>query len=496
MWRREAGWRVVEVTDNVSRIVGYSAEQLRSGDVEYADIIHEQDNPGVFERIGIASTGGETEIVLDYRIVTRDGETRRILDRTRIERDADGEPCAFVSYLLDMTDAPAPPQAAEQIAHLSHEIRNPLSGMLGLTEALAEAQLPPEQRETVLALREAGGSLMQLVNNVLDLSKIEAGKMTLDVSDFRLGELCTAAEKLFARRASANNVTIATQGQAMDISLRGDAGRLRQIVYNLVGNAVKFTREGRIDIAWRCGAPDAEGGMLAQITVTDTGVGMDRETLAHIFESYRQASATTAAEFGGTGLGLAISRQLATLMGGRLWAESAPGEGSSFHFEARFQASADAQSDLAALRREEANAAARATIAARAPHLLAAEDAMANQRVLQLLLAPVSATVAIARDGREAVEMFEAGRFDAVLMDSRMPRLGGVEATAELRRIEREQGRVRTPILALTAETQARTLEAFLAAGADAVMPKPFDPQRLYRTLAALLEGETFGGAD
>ncbi len=488
-WRRDAGWRVVAVTRNIAQVVGYTADELSAGDVDYADIIHEQDNPSVFERVGMAATQGETSLLLEYRVVARDARVRRILDRTLIERDAEGEACAFTSYLIDVTDAPARPNVNQHMAHLSHEIRTPLSGMLGLTEALAEQALEPDQREIVLSIREAGASLLQLLNNMLDLSKIEAGQMGLDVTDFRLGELCTAAERLFARRASANNVTIATTGQAMDISLRGDAGRLRQILYNLVGNAVKFTQDGRIEIAWCCDPPDADERIGVRLTVADTGVGMNPETLATIFQSYRQASASVAAEYGGTGLGLAISRQLATLMGGRLWAESQPGEGSRFHFEARFEASSDAGSDLAALRREEANAAGRAAIAARAPHILAAEDAVANQRVLQLMLAPVNATVVIARDGREAVEMFAANRYDAVLMDSRMPRLSGVEATAEIRRIEREQGRGPTPILALTAETQALTLEAFRAAGADAVMAKPFDPQRLYRTLAQLLTG-------
>lgn len=487
-WRRDVGWRVVLATANIERIVGHPAADLLSGAVDYADLIHEQDNPGVFEKIGVAAARGDAGLTLAYRLITPSGETRRIHDRTVILRDAAGEPEAFVSYLIDVTDEPSDAAAREYIAHMSHEIRTPLGGMIGLAEALAATPLSPEQEDILKALNEAGAALLQLVNNVLDLSKIEAGAMTLDISDFRLGELCTAAERLFSRRAAAKGVTLTTRGQAMDIRLRGDAGRLRQMLFNLVSNAVKFTREGGIEIAWAVEPPDERHRIRARISVSDTGVGMTAETIARIFESYRQADSRTATEFGGTGLGLAISKQLAAMMGGRLWVESEPGRGSTFFFEAPFEASAAEQPELAALQREEENAAARAALAARAPRILAAEDTSANQRVLELLLGPLGVEVTIARDGREAVELFEAGRYDLVLMDSRMPRLGGIEATQEIRRFEREQARAPTPIVALTAETLDSAMTAFRAAGVDAFLPKPFEPTRLIRVIAETLE--------
>ncbi|TVQ56055.1 MAG: response regulator [Rhodobacteraceae bacterium] len=486
-WRRDQGWRVVLATANLERIVGHPAAELLSGAIEYADLIHEQDNPGVFERIGVAASRGDEALTLSYRLITPAGETRRIHDRTRILRDATGEPEAFVSYLLDVTDEPSDAAAKEYVAHMSHEIRTPLAGMIGLAEALAETPLNPEQADILTALNEAGASLLQLVNNVLDLSKIEAGAMTLDISDFRLGELCTTAERLFARRAAANGVALTTRGQAMDIRLRGDAGRLRQLLFNLVSNAVKFTSEGRIEIAWAVDPPDERQRIRARISVSDTGLGMSQDTIGRIFESYRQADSRTAAEFGGTGLGLAISKQLAAMMGGRLWVESALGEGSTFFFESTFEASAAEQPELAALQREEENAAARASLTARAPRILAAEDTTANQRVLELLLTPLNVEVVIARDGREAIERFQEGRFDLVLMDSRMPRLGGIEATQEIRRMERAAGRSPTPIIALTAETLDTAISAFRGAGVDEILPKPFEPNRLIRVIAETL---------
>ena len=490
-WRRAEGWRVVTASPNIERVVGYPAAELLSGEVEYADIVHEQDSPGLFERIGVAAAGDAEELTLSYRVLTRSGETRKIYDRTRIERDATGEAEGFVSYLLDVTGEADDEAGREFVAHMSHEIRTPLSGILGLAEALSETSLGAEQREIVDALTEAGRSLNQLVSNVLDLSKIEAGQMQLDLADFRVGELCLSAERLFSRRAAGNGVALSTSGQAMDIALRGDPGRLRQLLYNLVSNAVKFTEAGSVTVRWACEPPDPEGRIRVRISVADTGVGMTPETVETIFDSYRQAGAETAGRYGGTGLGLAISKRLAALMGGRLWVESALGEGSTFHFEATFEAAAGAEDEMAALRREELNAAAQAALRARRPRVLAAEDATANQRVLELLLTPLGAEIEIARDGREAVKRYAGGDFDVVLMDSRMPRLGGIEATMEIRRIERERGLPRTPIVALTAETMDRTLAAFRDAGVDAFLPKPFEPARLFRAIADVLEETT-----
>jgi signal transduction histidine kinase/CheY-like chemotaxis protein len=487
VWRREVQWRVAVATPNVDAVLGYPADDFLSGAVDYADVIHEQDSPEVFERVGVAATGNATDLTLRYRIVAPNGEQRRVYDRTRILRDPAGEPEAFVSYLLDVSGEAGEEAGREMIAHLSHEIRTPLSGMLGLVEALGEAELEGRSGEIVGSLREVGQALMQVVNNVLDLSRIEAGAMALEASDFRLGEICVQAERLFARRAEAQGVTLRSEGEPLDPALRGDPGRLRQVVFNLVGNAVKFTREGEVVVRWRVDPPGEDGRALARVEVADTGVGMSADALSRVFESYRQAHERVAGEFGGVGLGLAISRQLAAMMGGRLWARSAPGEGSTFFFEAAFDLSTSSQSDVAALRREEANAEARALIQARSPRILAAEDAAANARMLELLLTPLGATVTVARDGREAVDLAAERRFDLILMDTRMPRLSGVEATAEIRRMEREREAAPTPVLALTAETLERTLRSLREAGVDEVMAKPFDPQRLYHAIAALL---------
>jgi signal transduction histidine kinase/CheY-like chemotaxis protein len=486
VWRREDGWRMTTATPNVEALTGYPSGDFLSGDVEWSSIIEEQDNPALYEKVGIATAGDATSIDLEYRINRRDGATRRVHDRTHILRDDAGEPLAFISYVLEATHS-GDGAAREFLAHMSHEVRTPLSGMLGLIEALGQTRLGPQQQDILGSLREAGATLMQLVNNVLDLSKIQAGAMELDIADFRLGELCTAAEKLFSRRAAANGVTLRTRGQAMDIALRGDAGRIRQVLYNLVSNAVKFTPAGEIEIGWSLAPPEPDGRLRARVSVRDTGSGMTPEVLGRVFDSYRQADARVASEFGGTGLGLSISRQLAAMMGGRLWAESEAGVGSTFHFEALFEASSVVRPDIVALEREEQNASARARIAAARPRVLVAEDAVANQRVISLLLEPLGAEVLIARDGREAVEMALREGFDLILMDSRMPRLGGIEATLEIRRIERERGAEPTPILALTAETLERTLRAFDDAGANGYLTKPFDPQRLIRAVAGLL---------
>jgi signal transduction histidine kinase/CheY-like chemotaxis protein len=486
-WIRRDGWVVSAIEGDVLALTGFPAEAFLTGAVDYASLIHENDSPGCFERVGLAAAGEVRDLTLTYRLHMQSGRERRILDQTEILRDASGLAAGFVSHLVALDGIAGPQQAEEFIAHASHEIRTPLTGIVGLTDALLAMALDPAQREIAEALRESSADLMQLVNNMLDLAKIDAGAMELDVADFRLGALCQSAEKLFARRAAAKGVALLTRGQAMDIALRGDPGRVRQVIYNLVGNAVKFTERGHVVIEWACAPPDPEGRVGVSVSVSDTGPGIAPDHLDRIFDSYRQADARVAARYGGTGLGLSIARSLAAMMGGRLWAESTPGEGSVFRFAAVFDASAESQPDIAALEREEAVTAARARIAALAPRVLVAEDAVAIQRVLELLLQPLGAAVVIARDGIEAVEHYRAGEFDIVLMDSRLPRMGGIEATQEIRTYEAATGRGRTPILALTAETMPRTVEALLRAGADAFLAKPFDPQRLIRTIAGLL---------
>ena len=486
-WLRDDGWRVESIEGDIAALTGYPAQAFLDGSVDYADILHEQDSPVTFERIGLAAASDIVRLPLMYRIVTRDGSERRVWDDTRILRDEQGVPLRFVSFIVALDLLPVSRNSSDFVAHASHEIRTPLTGVVGLTDALAHTALDAEQRDIVEALQESCADLMQLVNNILDLARLDAGAMELDIGSFRPSALCQGTERLFARRAQAKGVAIRSRGTAGDMSLRGDAGRLRQILHNLVGNAVKFTDQGSVTIGWECAPPDAFGRVRLVLSVADTGPGMPPDVLGRIFESYVQADAAVATRHGGTGLGLSIARALATMMGGRLVAESRLGEGSVFRFEAMFDIAAGEQSDVALLEREEAQAAARALIVARRPRVLAVEDATAIQRVIDLLLRPLGAEVSIARDGLEAVEQFAGGRFDLVLMDSRLPRLGGIEALTEIRGIERREGRVRTPVLALTADAQPKTAEAFMKAGADGFLPKPFEPQRLIKTIASLL---------
>jgi signal transduction histidine kinase/ActR/RegA family two-component response regulator len=487
VWEQQESWRIVRAEGDIEAMTGYRTQSFLDGGIAWADIIHELDGPSVFDRVGTASTGADASFGLVYRIVMRNGTERRVWDETRIQRDADGAPVRFVSYLVALDDMPSSHQAQAFIAHASHEVRTPLTGLVGLIEALAETPLAPMQRELVETLRLGGADLMQLVNNMLDLAKLDAGAMELDVSDFRVGALCNGAERLFGRRAKAKGVDFRVRGQAMDIALRGDGGRVRQIIYNLVSNAVKFTNCGRIELRWSIAPPDPGGRVAIRISVADTGPGMTEEELARVFESYQQADATIAARHGGTGLGLSIAKALAGMMGGRLWAESKPGQGATFHFEARFETAAEGQDDMAVLALEEANAAARARLAAVRPRVLAVEDSTAIQRVLDLLLTPMGAEVVLARDGIEALEQLDRSAFDLILMDSRLPRLGGLECTTEIRRREKAAGRTPTPILALTADTMPGTIDAFMTAGCTAFLPKPFEPQRLVREVAALL---------
>lgn len=488
-WRRDADWRAVDVSPNVLEMLGHPAEVFLSGELEYADLLHEQDGPAAFEQVGLATAEGARTVRLNYRIRTRDGETKWILDHTRILRDGTGEPTAFISFIVDVTGRRREEAKSEFVAHMSHEIRTPLSGVLGLVEALRQTSLDRQQKDMLETMSDAGAALLQLLNNVLDLSKIEAGEMTLQLTDFNVDEACRSAEKLFLHRAREKGVALTAEAASACPPLRGDPGRLRQIVNNLVSNAVKFTDHGEVVVRWRCAPIEGDDRVILRISVSDSGVGIPQDKLDEVFDKYRQSAAGVAAGQGGTGLGLAICKRLAAMMGGKLWAESPLGAGATFIFEAPFETATEEQAGRLAEERRRSEAESRAALAARGLNVLIVEDSLANQRVLELLLRPLGAAVTIAGDGREALRRFAEDRFDVVLMDSRMPKLGGIETTIEIRRIERDGDLARTPILALSAETVDDMIEAFREAGADDYMSKPFEPARLYRVLARLTRG-------
>ncbi|MDB5448467.1 MAG: sensor histidine kinase/response regulator, partial [Phenylobacterium sp.] len=373
------------------------------------------------------------------------------------------------------------------LATMSHEIRTPLNGVLGMAQAMALGELEPAQRERLAVIRHSGEGLLALLNDLLDLSKIEAGKLTLEDGEFDISELAKGAYATFEAVADSKGLDfqLTVQPSARG-RYRGDPMRVRQILYNLLSNALKFTDHGGVEVV-----VGRRAGQL-QIKVRDTGIGMRAEHQKQLFHAFEQAEASTTRRYGGTGLGLAICRDLTELMNGRISVRSEPGVGSSFTVALplpRIEEAAPAPG-----RRRSAQSWADA--AERPLRVLAAEDNSVNQLVLKTLLGHVGVEPVLVFDGRAAVEAWAREPWDLILMDVQMPVMDGLTAAAEIRAREKAEGRARTPIVALTANAMDHQVARYVAAGMDGFVAKPIEASRLFAALEAALAAADKAGSE
>ena len=383
------------------------------------------------------------------------------------------------------------------VANMSHEIRTPLNGVIGVVAALAQTELTPAQREMVSLIESSGVTLERLVSDVLDVSKIEAGKLEIEPRTFDLRAELDAVVEVFRIKAEEKGLRFpVTRNDAARGAFVGDDVRVKQVFSNLLSNAVKFTAKGEVRVAIDVADPaEASQPSILRFEVSDSGVGFDKDAAEHLFQRFSQADTTITRRFGGSGLGLSITRALVEMMGGSIDTESAPGKGSRFcvslpltracSLEAYDAEQAEPRLVVGAPGAEEDPVLA----ALKGLRVLLADDHPINQRVVQLILEPFEVQVTTVGNGQEALDAFRAGSFDLVLMDMQMPVMDGLDATRGLRRHEAENpDHARTAVIMLSANAMRQHRLEAEAAGADLHVPKPVTAQRLIEGMLEAME--------
>ncbi len=532
-WDPSENWPVTFVSGNVYDLLGYTPEEMTNADFRYAGLIHPDDLQRVADEVSGYMSSRVEYFEQSYRLRHRGGQYRWFYDFTHLIRDAQGSVTAIRGYMLDQTNLKEAELALQEmneelerhtmlalekaeeaekasiaksefLANMSHEIRTPMNAVIGMTDLLLDTPLNDQQRYYAELIKSSGDLLLQIINNILDISKIEAGKMALQEDDFNLAHLLAdtiARLQLMAEKKAIELHCIIDP--SIPATLRGDSGRLLQVLTNLVNNAIKFTAEdGKVEVRIDL-QKESEPACVLQFSVRDSGIGIPANKVGTLFRKFSQVDSSSTRNYGGTGLGLAICKELTEMMGGEIQVESVEGKGSAFIFTLPFKkaensgiaSSPPAQGNIRGVSGRASSVEYPARINSvpderLAPRILMVEDNTTNQQVLLAMLFHQGFMADLAANGQEAVDIFKTRRYQLVFMDIQMPLMDGLEATRRIREAEAASGFFPVPIIAMTALAMAGDREKCIAAGMNDYLAKPLSPSTLRIVLRKWLPGD------